>query len=338
MRAIPEAEQDAAAERSAWPVYQIYGLTLASDFAFKNRLVRASGTPQLTFTCVSEPSSFDDRRHGELVYESPYRVDGGKSNYSLYRVAHGHVLRFADVAEFFVTSDRIVCRLLDPGCRHVVEILLLGSVLSFWLELREIPVLHAAVVVIGSGAVAFLADNKGGKSSLAASLMRRGCELLSDDILPVRFSDDRCFAEPGYPQMRLWPDQAGHFLGRYEHLERVDPPLTKRRVPVGADGLGMFCERPKPLSCLYIPSRRSTEEGCEVEIQPVPMAEALIELVRHSFVPHSVQALGLQPQRLSRLSRILGQVPVRRLLYPSGMEYLPGTCNAVLDDLEGVSV
>ena len=75
--------------------------------------------------------------------------------------------------------------------------------------------------------------------------------------------------------------------------------------------------------------RRAEGEG-GVEIQPVSRSEALIELVRHSFSPRLVEAAGLQPSRLDRLSRLVRQVPVRRLSYTSGFERLPEVAEALL--------
>jgi hypothetical protein len=58
----------------------------------------------------------------------------------------------------------------------------------------------------------------------------------------------------------------------------------------------------------------------------------LIELVRHSFSPHLVQAAGLQPRRLDLFARLVMQVPVRRLRYPSGFERLPEVVERLLKD------
>ncbi|HSG39948.1 MAG TPA: hypothetical protein VLE27_09955 [Thermoanaerobaculia bacterium] len=199
---------------------------------------------------------------------------------------------------------------------------MLGPVLSYWLERRGIPTLHASAVAVDGRAVAFLSRQGGGKTGLAAALMRAGFPLLTDDVLPVEVREGGFFARSGYPQMRMWPDEAAWFLEGWEALPLVHPQVTKRRIPVGPvgeDGFGAFLDSTLPLACLYIPERRP--DG-PVEIVDVPPRDALIELVRFSFSPHLVAAAGLQPFRFDLFARLAQSVPVRRLRYPAGFERL----------------
>ena len=138
---------------------------------------------------------------------------------------------------------------------------------------------------------------------------------------------------PGYPQMRFWPDQARHFFGHYEDLGFVHPGYSKRRVPVGQGGFGEFRAAPLPLRCIYLPER---QEGAALTITPVPRGEAVIELLRHSVAAHIVDAMGCRERRFDFLARLVRAVPVRRLVYPSGVDRLPEAGQAILDDLSGL--
>ncbi len=334
--ASPKPENGTFPPASA--TYRIFGLTLASDFPFANRLAPGLGVPDLTFTCVTAaplPSSWEQ---ATPAYTSSYRTDDGESIFYLYQLDACDVLRFTRVADFYLWPDRIICHLLDPDYEYLVEIRLLGPVLSFWLERQGVPALHASAVVVEDRAAAFLSSNSGGKSVLAAMLMQAGYPLLTDDILPVEQSHGAFLGRPGYPQMRLWPDEAHYFLGRYQDLELVHPSYSKRRVPVGPPAFGTFCPESKPLACLYLPQRRSAAEGdTEIEITPVSRRDALIELVRHSFAASIVEQLGLQQQRLDLFAQMVRLVPVRRLVYPSGFEHLALVREAILQDLETLS-
>jgi hypothetical protein len=316
------------------PVYSLYGLNLASDFSFVNRLMRGTGTPDLTFRLVDAPprTGWEDNRP---AFASAPELDGvEESMIYVYRQDGYDVLRFTNMADYYLQPGSITCHLLDPACEFLVEIHLLGVTFSLWLELQGIPVLHASAVVVEGRAAVFLATNSGGKSSLAASLIQAGHPLLTDDVLPVERRSVTFRGRPGYPQMRMWPEQARRFLGHYESFEIVHPAFSKRRIPVGDGGLGTFRNQPTPLACLYLPERRDpTEWGTEVEIIPIPHVEALMSLVGQSFVPHTVEALGLQPQRLDFLASLVTQVPMRRIFYPEGFHYLPLVRRAILDDL-----
>jgi hypothetical protein len=167
---------------------------------------------------------------------------------------------------------------------------------------------------------------------MAGALLQRGAALLCDDLAPMSEKDAGFFVEPGFPHLRMWPDEASHFLGSYEHLPMVAPDVSKRWVPAGPGGLGTFHGGALPLGCVYLLDRQPGLEP--LEIRTLSPRDALIELLRHSFTPLLVEAAGLQAGRFDRLARLVRQVPVRRLSYPSGFDRLPGVAEAILRDLE----
>ena len=311
--------------------HRLFGLTLATDFAFASGLEPASGRPDLVFT-LSESAPVAARL-GEPVFTSPFKDEAGESVALLYRLAEAELLRFDGAVDFYLMADAIHCHLRDPACRYLVELRLLGPVLAYWLERQGICALHAAAVAVEGRAIAFMAANHGGKTGLAAALMAAGVPLLSDDLLPIERRDGRLFAHPGYPQMRMWPDEVEHFPVRRRTLARVHPRLDKLRVPVGEGAFGAFHSDALPLACLYVPERTAAEgPASEIRIAPLSPRRALIELVRCSFSPFLVEAAGLQPGRLDLLAGLARSVPVRRLVYPSGFEHLPEVRRAVLAD------
>lgn len=317
-------------------LYGVYGLTLASDFRFASRLMSSSGSPDLSFHVAKTPLAVDWNQH-EPAYASSSLLTTGESLLYVYRQEGYDVLRFTEVADYYLWPESIVCHLLDPAHDYVVEIYLLGLGFSLWLELQGIPALHASAVVVEDRAAAFLATNSGGKSSLAATLMQAGYPLLTDDVLPIERSGETFKGRPGYPQMRMWPEQAQLFLGHYEDLDIVHPAYSKRRVPVGKGGLGTFCGTSQSLACLYIPERRDPVDwGTGVEISPLSRQEALMSLVGQSFAAHIVDGLGLQRHRLNVLASLVSRVPIRRIAYPDGFEYLPSVRSAILEDLAGL--
>lgn len=310
--------------------HRLFGITLASDFPFATCLGAGEGPSDLTFTvCLHPPALWQQE---QPIYQSPWRTEDGESASFLYRAPDFEVYRFPGAFDFYLWNDRIACHVLDPDSGFLVELRLLGPVLSYWLERRGSPALHASAVAVAGRAAAFLSTHGAGKTGLAAALMQAGGALLTDDVLPVEESGGVLRGRPGYPQMRMWPDEASWFLGGCAGLPLVHPDLSKRRVPVGPDGFGTFHDTPLPLACLYLPER-GPEPGGPVEIGAVSPRDALIELVRHSFIPHLVEAAGLQAGRFDRLIRLVQGVPVRRLRYPTGFDRLPDVAEALLRDL-----
>lgn len=313
--------------------FRLFDVTLASNFPFAIRLPPIDGIPDLMFDVVLSPPSSDGRDRHVPIYTSLRRLRDGTSACNLYRLPGCEMLSFPET-DFCLWPDRIVCNLPDGAQHHLVESYLLGPVLGYWLERRKIPVLHAsAVTVDGATAAAFLALKGTGKSGMAAALLQRGAALLGDDLVPVEARDAAFLARPSFPQMRMWPDEAACFVGRWEHLPRVSPGTDKRWVPIGPCGFGAFHDAALPLACLYL-LERSPAGDDPIEIREVSPRDALIELLRHSFTPLLVEAAGLQPARFDLLSRLVLQVPVRRLRYPSGFEHLPRVAEAVQRDLD----
>jgi hypothetical protein len=303
---------------------RLFGATLASDFPFASRLCDGHGAPDLTFS--SDP-------YGQAPALPPQGRPIGNTTVRLFRTPDREILRFTDVADFHLWPDRIIAQPADPEPSPLLEIHLLGSVFSYWLERQGLVTLHASAVAVGPRAAAFLSTHGGGKSGLAAALMRAGASLLTDDVFPLEERNGSFLGRPGYLQMRMWPDEATHFLGGFEHLPLVHPDLSKRRLPVGQDGFGTFCDDSLPLGCLYL-LERQPDGDAPIEIREVSPRDALIELLRHSFTPLLVEAAGLQPARFDLLSRLVLQVPVKRLRYPSGFDHLPRVAGAVRRDFE----
>ena len=333
---LPE-NQTETVPSPAWSTYRVFGYSLLSDFPFSSGLLPTDSAPALTFTRVDRAPLEVDWKQSRPVYSSAVRSERGESVLYLHRLDGCDVLRFTRTADFYLWSRRIVCNQLDPALSFLVELRFLGPVLALWMERQRLPALHASAVDIDGSAVAFLAGNKAGKSSLAATMMQAGYSLLSDDILAVEKAGNAYLARPAYPQMRMWPREAQHFLGRVEDLERVHPALSKRRVPVGGGGFGTYCEESRPLARVYLPER-SQSRGAAIgpQIIPVSSPDAVIELVRRSFAARLVESIGLAPERLGFFAGMVQRVPVRRLIYPSDLDQLPRVREAVLADLQTV--
>ncbi len=310
----------------------LYGFVLSTDVPFITGLEVAGREADLCFTCVSDPPRDRPWQQRKPVYSSLERTDDGEVSWYLYRLDDCDVLRFTGVADFYLWPRRIVCHRLPAAGRHQIETLFLGPVFAYWLEQRGLPAFHASAVVVDDRAVAFLAAAGSGKTSLAAAMLAAGHPLLTDDILAVERTTGIFVARPGYPRMRMWPDKAARFWGDVDGLELVRPGSSKRWVPAVRDGQPGFCGEEQPLGCCYLLERRPAAESGRVEIRDVSQRQAMVELLKSSFLPTLVESVGLGNRRFDFLSRLVQEVPVRRLVYSSGFERLPAVVAAVRRD------
>lgn len=315
--------------------YRIYGFHLESTYRLRNFLASGTAPSDIRFEIVQKP--LYDLAGLEPAYSSQLQNSNGESTHRLFLLDDHEVLRVAGVADFSVANDRIECRLAEGGQLLAMEAQLLGTVLAYWLERRGVHALHASAVEIGGFAIGFLAPRGTGKSALAAAMIQRQARLLTDDILPVlepteSSGDVRSAfqALPGYPQFRMWPSEAESFHASLDELPLVHPGFSKRRVPVDRE---RFCCASSPIACLYLPARRTDGLESGVETETLSPGQAVIELVRHSFLPKLVAALGWEQRRLNSFVRLVERIPVRRLSYPDGLEHLPDTCSEIVIDL-----
>jgi hypothetical protein len=325
-----------------WAAYRVFNLSLISNYPFPGYLQTGLFTgevevqpPEVVFACRPERPFPVNWEQGRLVFQSAGRTKAGESIASLFHFDTFDVLRFPGIADFYLGPDRIDCHVLGNANRLES---VLSTVLAYWLERESLPVLHASALVIQDRAVAFAATSGSGKSTLAAAFLRAGYPLLSDDLLALESRADGFWGRPGLPRINLWPDQAGHFLGLDTHLKQSIPLLGESTpVPAEQASSGSFCDQPRPLACVYLPDRRDLPES-GIEIQPLALAEAVIELVRNSCLIALVEKSGWQARRLELFSRLVQVTPVRRLLYPTGFEHLPQVTGAILNDLEELTV
>jgi hypothetical protein len=309
---------------------RLFGLTVAGSLPLRVPLPQSFDPVDLVLSLSAQPLWGPEQRALPPLYSSPFRYKDGTSVGSLYLEPESSLFHFPGAGEFRIQADHIESFFPEQG-GGLGELRFLGPVFSYWLELRGLLTLHASAVAVDGRAVAFLSRQGGGKSGLAAAMIAAGTPLLTDDLVVVEEGEDCWEVRPSYPMMRMWPDEATHFLRHYADLPRVQRNSEKRSVAVGEGGFGSFCDSSSPLGCIYLATR--VEGADTVEIQPVSRSEALIELVRHSFSARLVEAVGLQPARLDRLARLVRSVPVRRLVYPSGFARLAEVAGELLQQV-----
>ncbi|OPX58244.1 MAG: hypothetical protein A4E25_01764 [Methanobacterium sp. PtaB.Bin024] len=304
-------------------VYSIFGINIISDFNFTSQLKKGVGAPDLTFK-VSEKSPI------EWSDNIPIYPNKENTIFNIFNVEKWDVIRLIGSVDYYITNNQILCHIKSKKQYPLIEIQFLGIVLSYWLEKHGIIAIHASAVNLDGNSVGFMSSNRGGKTLIAAALMHQGYPLISDDILALEVND-RIYCRPSYPTMRMWPNEAVYFLGRYKDLPTVHPKLSKRRVFVGNGNFGYFFDQLTELKSLYIPMMVETDE---IKIQQLSKADGVIELVRHSFIAQIIDSIGWQPARLEKLTKIIQKVSVKHLIYPRGYQHLPRLCEAILDDAD----
>jgi hypothetical protein len=316
--------------RSVMQRHRVYGITIETDVPLLVRLPPSNDPPDVRFELGADAPDEADLAGRERVYTEGLRPDG-RPHFEYWSLTDRDVVRIVDVMDFHCWPDRIYCHLYGPRHRYLLEVGLFGLVLALWLERRGTRALHGAAAVVDGQGVAFLADAGAGKTSTAAACVAAGLPMLSDDLLALEERDGAVYARPGYPQFRMWPEQARHFVGTAEGHDQIHPSRTKLRIDVGTS-FGIFQNTPVPLRRIYLPHRLS-EADASVEIEPIRPRGAMVALLRHSFLPVETARFGMHAERLEFLARVLWRVPVRRLGIPEGLDQLPRVVAEIVADV-----
>ena len=93
-----------------------------------------------------------------------------------------------------------------------IRLYILGTCMGAILLQRKILPLHGSAIAIDGKAYAIVGDSGAGKSTLASAFLKRGYQLLSDDVIPVTLNHANVpIVTPAYPQQKLWLESLNHF-------------------------------------------------------------------------------------------------------------------------------
>jgi hypothetical protein len=215
--------------------------------------------------------------------------------------AGDHLLSFGREAAFHLDRDAgvLLCAPADPESLGWQRFLL-DTVLQCVSLIRGFEALHASAISAPEGIAAFVAAPGGGKSALAAELVRRGHSLFSDDVLALSRADGEVLAHAGPPLMTLAADESAAMDQMGDSLGVLPDDGTSwvRIRRAGGD--------PQPLAKLFVLDRRRGEQTRAIQ-EPVGGGRLL---------PHML-SLNRDPARaLSRsglLTELVDGVPVYRL-------------------------
>ena len=308
--------------------YNLYGLCVRSEWELPCRTADKLGSFHLELT-EGSPLLFLNARTeaGPACEPSQWFHWAQLRDGSTY-------LRWAELFEFLVSADG--CRITGlPLAQSSVESFLtylLGQVLSFALLKQGVEPLHATVIAVDGGAVAFVGDSGFGKSSMGAAFLQAGHRLLTDDLLVLKRDSERLYAYPGPCRIKLFPAIAGAVLAEMANGVAMNPLTPKLVIPLAPD---QHCCRPVPLRAIYVlspPSPRSTSK--RVTIRRLSQRRAFLAMLQNTF-----NCRVLDPERLKRQFAMAAQlaqsIPIKRLSYPRNLSLLPLAREAVLADLEG---
>jgi hypothetical protein len=219
-------------------------------------------------------------------------------------------LRIAGAGRYVVRDGNLIEVTPEPAAGPgALELFLFGIAWALLCYQRGLLPLHASVVELAGGAVAFCGPSGAGKSTLVAWLVRRGWRLLGDDLCrcdPPGKTEPLVW--PSLPRLKLWQgtlDAMGEAtLGLPQDLASE----AKYHWPVKQHFAG--CS-PAPLRAIYL------LEWGPLGVERLRGSQALRQfVVSATYRADCVEAMGGLAAHWQACAEIVRRVPVFRLSRP----------------------
>ena len=226
-------------------------------------------------------------------------------------------MHLPDLASFRFTSrgDEVAAAVTGAATDELVLDAYQRRILPMALQVSGREVLHASAVRSPAGVTALCADSETGKSTLAFGLGSRGYPVWADDLVAFEVSDHGGVAISLPFTMRLRPPASALFK------KNADAPFAE------ADDLVSSGGESSPLAAICV-LRRESDLTSPVAVQRLSSGEALAAVLSHAWA-FALQQAERKRQMINHYLDLVAKVPVFEVSFPSGLENLPATLDAI---------
>jgi hypothetical protein len=243
------------------------------------------------------------------------------------------IIAFGDIASFRIDFDACLVGLVslrsdaDPA---TIDHLLNDHVAPRIIADLGALVIHGSAVEIAGRLAIFMGKTGAGKSTLAASFLKRGHQLLGDDAVVISKTDTGWVGEAVYPSLRLFPESITEVFP--ESVDTAAMAFYSDKRLVRADAMRSTGSVEVPLGMIFV-----LTDGVEgVKCDRFGPADACMLMLENSFTldPKSPIAAAA---RMAKAAALAAAVPCLELSYPYDFAILDDVCQqvtALMQDLE----
>ncbi|MGE7602885.1 HPr kinase/phosphorylase [Peribacillus sp. NPDC097675] len=227
-------------------IYEAFGFTFSSEFSFPELNKSERLNPKVDIVIEKDELY-------SLWSEQEDLINDG------FIIQRNSVMFLVPGTAIFLIQggNKIIISPLDPIKEDEIRLYTLGTCMGAILLQRKILPLHGSAVVIAGKAYAIIGDSGAGKSTLASAFIRRGYQLLTDDVVPVSLNSENVpVVTPAYPQQKLWQESLDYFGMESGNFQPIIERETKFTVPVKSH----FASKSIPLAGVIELVKLETEE------------------------------------------------------------------------------
>jgi hypothetical protein len=320
--------------------HRIYGLHISADLpipALTSLTANASlsrSRPDIAVEFCQEPHWVKDalRLPSIVLHTLPACDETRDPAFVLTSFGDGQFfqLHYSDGSRFVVNAaaTNIWGAAGDSQTLEDLSTYFLGPVMGYVLRRRSITALHASAFCLDGKAIILAGAAGAGKSTSAAALALRGLPILCEDIAAIEEQRPVFAVQPGYPRVCLWPESVDMLTGNPSSLPLITPNWGKRYLPL--DGIhGALEAQHRPLGAVYVLAPRETHSAPRIE--EIRSRDVLLELVQNTYMNWLLDRRQ-RADEFELLSRLVGHVPVRRIIPHRDPARIDALCDLILSD------
>ncbi|WP_099330934.1 ATP-binding cassette domain-containing protein [Priestia aryabhattai] len=217
-----------------------------------------------------------------------------------------------ETAIFLIENgNKILFSPMEGAQEDELRLYILGTCMGTVLLHRKILPLHGSAIAIDGKVYAIVGESGAGKSTLASAFLKRGYQLLSDDVIPVAVTDENVpVVIPAYPQQKLWIESLNGFEMESSDYQPIIDRETKFAIPVQSQ----FADEPLPLAGVFELVKTDQDE---IELHSIQKLERFYTLFTHTYRNFFVQKSGLMDWHFSTLAKIVNKIELYQLRRPT---------------------
>lgn len=213
-----------------------FGVDLASELPLPGAWTPRPASPDALRIVGADPERIASAWSGEAAPGWEGRLGDGERFVCRRGQDEDHLFLYGKQAVFHLSAGGrlLLCAPRDPADLAWQRVLL-DSVLFSLALLRGYEALHAAAVQTPTGVLAITALSGGGKSTACSELLRRGYELVADDIVALSRDEGEIVAHPGAPVMNLPSERVGtvgRHLATFPDDAWIEAPVVANPQPL----------------------------------------------------------------------------------------------------------
>jgi len=291
-------------------IFRAYGLNINSDIHI----------PEFQQISVNNPDVDVTIRIKKIQLPKKAEIEGDS-----FKVHMGVIFRFwGHIGIFELHNGKKIY--VDPAFDvdpNLLRRFLVGTVFAVLLYQRGLFILHASTVKIENSAIAFLGNFGLGKSTTAMAFYQAGHPIVTDDYVALNFDDNEFpLVEPGFPRLKLSYD----FLSNNNPNDKTFHSNYSKNFINVDNG---FPKNPIKLNRLFV-----LERGNDLLIEPIKRQEAFKVLLSNTFV-NKLLNNSEKRKNLLYYSRIIQNIPIKRLVIPKSLNVLVDVVKLVENDIFG---